>query len=609
MREWLLKRSVGVVLGMLVLVPHAEGAGEETYLADEIVVTSTRTERSSEESAGSVIVVSRKEIEAAATPDLKAILRQVPGLLVNDSGVPAGVATASIRGSRSTQVLILLDGVRLSNAQTSLSNLNDLPVPLELVERMEIIPLPASSLYGADALGGVINIITRPAEKKTMVSLSQGVGSFSDLRTAAAVQAGAGPLALRAAAQLRSSDGYRDNSDYDLENVSVDIGTKISALQLDFGADFIKREGGSPGIVEFPTPEARQEDEKSYFNLSGSYRPGGRWVLGGTLFFDSQLRDYLDPAFGEDSRHKNRKGGIDLQGNLEGGAWGLWTVGGEWIRDDVDSTNAGEHDSTRWAAYLQDEWDRGPWTVVGTVRIDDHSVYGSEVNPRLLIMRKLVRQWRLWASGSRGYRAPNFDDLFWTGVFGQGNPDLEPETSWDFEFGGEKRWGGKGRLRLVAFHRDVDNLIQWTDPDGDFVYSPENVASARIRGVEADVEYAPLPWLIIPLGYQYLDPEDRDTGEKLEGQVRHLLQAAVRLQGRGFLGGLEGYYADRYDTSRSEDWSYTVVAATLGWQGKVARLPLKASLRLDNIFDEDYETVEGFPMPGRHLYGEVGLTF
>ena len=215
-------------------------------------------------------------------------------------------------------------------------------------------------------------------------------------------------------------------------------------------------------------------------------------------------------------------------------------------------------------------------------------------------------------SGLRGrsaYRAPNFDDLYWTSGFGVGNPELKPETSREFEAGAEKRWGSSGRIRLAVFQRDVDDLIQWRDPDGDFIYSPENIASARIRGLEADAEYAPLPWLVIPLGYQYLDPEDKDTGDKLDGQIKNLFQAAVRARSGGFHGGIEGYYADRYGTAAKKDWNYTVVAVTAGWNGAIGHFPFRASVRVNNLLDEDYETVEGFPMAGRNVYAEAGLSF
>ncbi len=598
-----------VPLLALGLVPPPAGAADgQVYRTEEIVVTATRTPRTEGEVGGSIAVLDRDDLAGAASPDISTVLDLAPSVFVNSTGVPMGVATASIRGSLSTQVLVLLDGVRLADGQSSFFNLNDLPVPLERVERVEIVPVPASALYGADAMGGVVNIITRPPVEEGRFSFTQGAGSFQELRSAAGAQWGKGGFALRADGIIRSGDGHRENADYDAENFSTALRYAGGPLTLDIAADYLAREGGTPGHVEFPTPEARQEDEKSFFRAAASWQPGGALDLRAAVFYDSQKRDYEDPTFGEDSRHDNRKGGIDLQGNLDAGRWGLWSLGGEWTGDDIESTDSGDHDTGRWAIFLQDEAGWGPWTLIGTARYDEHSVYGSEFNPRVALQRTFTRGWRLWASASRGYRAPNFDDLYWSGGFGEGNPGLQPETSWNYELGTGRRGDGV-RFSLAAFWRDVEDLIQWTDRDGDYTYSPENVASARIRGVEAEAELRLLEWLTAPLSYQYVDGEDSDSGEELAGQVRHLARASLRARFGRWTAALEGSYTDRNPTAQGRDLSFGVAAATVVWNGSLGAFPLKASARVDNLLDEDYEKVDGFPMPGRNVYAELGLSF
>lgn len=600
-----------VLTAALALAGIAPAAAQDDIRStEEIVITATRTPHGLEEIPGAVTVIDSEEIRRSGSPDIKSVLEQVPSLFINDTGLSGGgVASILLRGSRSTQVLVLLDGLRLANAQSSFFNLNDLPVPRERIERIEILPVPASALYGADALGGVINIITRRPEKSTSLSLSQGGGSYGGRRSAASANWGKEGFGVSVDGLMRSGDGHRDNGDFDLEKVAVGTRYYGSVAELDLGWDYLRRDTGSPGSVAFPSLLARQEDEAHYFRLGASVWPGDAWEFKGALFHDRQRRDFTNPEFGIDSTHKNKKGGVDGQGTFDGGRWGLLTAGGEWIADDIDSTDAGRHDTSRWAIFLQEELPLGPLAITLTGRVDDHSVYGTEFNPRIAVLAALPSAGRVWVNASRGFRAPNFDDLFWTGSFGAGNPDLKPETSWNYEAGMAKEWRNGSRARLSVFQRDVEDLIEWGDPDGDFVFSPDNISSARFRGVEFDGALRLFPWLEVPVGYQYLDAEDRDSGDDIAGRVRHQFRGALRATGGPVSASLEGAWTEHVDTPAKTDWDYAVFSGACRWSGTAGPYPLALSVRVENLFDEEFEKIEGFPMPGRNVYAEASVTF
>ena len=157
---------------------------------------------------GSLDVVTAAQIAATAAIDIRAALALVPTLVINDTGGPAGLVTLSLRGSTSGQVLVLVDGQRVSRQPSAAFNLNDLAVPVERIERIEVTPAPASLVYGLDAVGGVVNIVTRPAGATPAIGVSYGRGAEAEQRIAGGVQYGFKKLGLRFDGQLLTGDGY-----------------------------------------------------------------------------------------------------------------------------------------------------------------------------------------------------------------------------------------------------------------------------------------------------------------------------------------------------------------------------------------------------------------
>ena len=590
---------------------------QQPVRTEPVVVTATRTPVPAGGSIGSLGLVTREQIEATAATDIKASLELVPSLILNDAGGPGGVATISLRGSTSQQVLVLMDGKRLANAQSSFFNINDLPVPIERVERIEVLPTPASALYGADALGGVVNIITRPAGTVPALRVGYGRGADEEQRISGGIQYGFGKLGLSLDGQLHSGDGYRDNGDFEQTNFAAAATLLPAPWGLDLRWSHLEREAGVPGPEAFPSPNARQDDDRDSLRADFTYRPGGGWDIAAGVYTQSQTLEFkdpdppdFDPAFPAapiESRHENRSQGADFQWNFGTARGELYTIGGEWVADEIESTNDGDHDTDRWAVFAQDQWRAGAWSAVGAIRYDDHSVYGDQTSPSLSVAWE-NRGWKLWGAWAEGYRAPNFDDLYWNEQFLQGNPDLESETASNWE-GGVQFGGAAGRARLSVFRRDVDNLIRWVDTDGDFVYRPENVAEARFTGWEAEVVYRPSATIAVPLGYQMLTAEDEATGERLSGSVHSLWRAAVQGGGKSLSWSLEYSRTDRGQYRyRDEDWNYGVFNAALSWKGNVGKQPVKVSLRGENLLDEEYQTVEGYPMPGSTWFAEVQIS-
>lgn len=566
--------------------------------------------------AGSLDLVLAEQIAATAASDLKAALALVPGIVIDDSGGPGGSATLSLRGATAQQVLVLLDGRRLANAQTAVFNVNDLPVPIESIERIEVVPAPVSVLYGADAIGGVVNIVTRRPGLKPGFTLSYGRGEDADQRIAGGLQYGVGKVGLRLDGLKFTGDGFRDNGDFDLKNVAAGLTIAPAPWGLDVRWTTLNREGGVPGPATLPSPQARQKESNEGMRADFTYLAGGGWEVRTGVFSQRQISRFRDPDPPDadpgsptgaiDNRFENSSHGFDARWNLATGRGELYTFGGEWVTDRIESESAGDHDTDRWGVFAQDQWRAGNWWSVAAIRRDKHSVYGGRTTPSLSIGWG-DGGWKLWGAWAQGYRAPTFDDRYRNEQFLQGNPNLKAETSEGYE-GGIELEGAGGRLRWSSFRRRVGSLIRWADVDGDLVRRPENVAQARVSGWESEILYRPSPTISIPLGYQRLAVENEETGERLPGSVHSLRRAAIQATRGAFTWSLEYAQTDRGGFEfRTGHWRNELINAALTWKETVGSVPVQVSVRGENLQDRSYETIEGYPQRGSSWFAEVTI--
>ena len=563
---------------------------------------------------GSLEIVTAAQIAATAAHDIKAALALVPTLVIDDTGGPAGLTTLSLRGSDARQVLVLVDGHRVARASSSAFNLNDLTVPVERIARIEVMPAPASLIYGPDAIGGVVNIVTLPAGVTPGIAVSYGRGAEAEQRIAGGVQYGFKQLGLRLDGELLSGDGYRDNGDSDQKSFSVGMAVAPAPWGLDARWSSLHREAGVAGPAANPTPGARQKDALDGLRADILYQDGTSLDARIGAFSNSQSLQVTDPAppvvdpavttSPVASSQDNSSSGVEARLDFDTNNGERYSVGGEWVNDRVTGLGDGEHVAEHWSLYLQDQWRSGGWSAVGALRRDEYATYGGRIDPSLSVGWG-GGGWKLWAAWAKNFRTPNFEERFLDGQFVKGNPDLEPESANNYD-GGIELAGESGRVRLSTFWRSVDNLISWSDADGDFVTRPVNVSRATISGWEAQVLYRPSASIAIPIGYQRLSTRDDETQQSLPGAVRSLLRAVIQGSGTSLTWSLEYAITDRGEYQRRDGaWHYNVLNAALAWRDKLGSVPVQLSLRVENLQDQAYETVEGYPMRGRSWFAEV----
>lgn len=433
--------------------------------------------------ARSVEVLDRAALERLPARTLGEALARTVGVDVPTRS--AASADLSIRGSSFEQVLVLVDGIRVSDDQTGHFDL-DLAVPLETVERVEVLRGPASSLYGADAIGGVINVVTRAAATRTS-SLTVEGGSFG---SAAMAIAGTlpGRVALRGGADLQRADGHRPGTDYDVAQVRVGAAgrTAVGRLDADIGAA-IRDFGAADFYGAYPSHERtgagsaslRLESDPSE-RVTTTVRVGAR-----------QHTDRFTLWRDEPARYQNRHETWQLSSegvarvSLERVAFAAGLSG---ERSQLRSARLGNHLEHRVGVF-------GEASVGGVsarrleagLRTDWSSINGSYLSPSLAGSLPINGQIRLRANVARGFRAPTWTERYYRDPANQGDPSLLPETFWLGE-AGVVTTHAHARGEITGFMRRASGLIDWARPRGSAATTPwrtMNVESATFRGIEA----------------------------------------------------------------------------------------------------------------------------
>jgi len=585
----------------------AAEADLSTAVMDEVVVTATRMAEPLSKASASVAVVTAEDIAARGATRLDEVLQDVVGLHVVSSGPAGSLSSASIRGSEASQVLVLIDGVRLNSPQYGQFDLNQLPVALNEVDRIEVLRGAASALYGSNALGGVINIITRSPEKSPSTQVAWTEGERNTRIVNGSTSRQVGDFHYRLGAGSQESDGYRKNSNYDQYTVNglfgyspaEDVDVELSAYHLDYDSSI-------PGSELYPSPNAEQEDKRTVASVKLE-APVGPVKIMARGIYEHHRNDYENPDFFVDETHKIDTYGVELHIEKTGDNHTV-LMGADYYNDELDSTNIGDEDQEHGAFFGQLQTDLpANMTLLLGLRYDIHSDFDNELSPRAALHAALTDSTRVRLSASKAFRAPTLNDLYWpTDFFSKGNPDLDPETAWEYELALDQTLNERGRVSLAGFLRDAKDLISW-QPDEFFVYSPVNVNDARIWGVEIDGQFALCRFATIGGNYTYLHPKDRDTDEYLLGKPRHETHGFIALKPfEETTLRFDGRYLRYYPEATRQDKDYFVADLALTHAIMLGEVAIDATVSVKNLFDKDYEANPGYPMPPRELF--AGLT-
>ena len=605
----------------LALVSHfampvsAQGAMSQAQDLDQLVVTATRTARTQDDTLAAVTVIDRARIERLQPASLVTLLRGEAGVSIGNNGGPGKLSSVFLRGTEADHVLVLVDGVRMGSVSAGLTAFQDIPV--EQIERIEIVRGPFSSLYGSEAIGGVVQIFTRRPQGAFAPHASLAAGSFGTLRASAGVgvggTAGDGWYSFNAAHEHTDGiDALRDNPANPFDDFALDPdrdGYRNDSITAQAGYRFSQAWDADAKLFR---GEGRNEYDGSFANVSKTQQQAASARVGfkpsdalGFTLRAGQSRDLADDYNGDvrASRFQTRRSQGSLQSDVGlGERGGLLTLGFDWLRDTVDSSTAFIVDQ-RISRGVFGQWqgDFGAHALQLAARHDEDDQFGGKTTGSALWGWDLTDALRITASYGTAYKAPSFNDLYFPGY---GNPNLTPETSRSLELGlrgthGTARWG------VQAFETRIDDLIAYdaTLVDAGHPFGqPNNIDQARIRGVELTGGADFAGW-DVQAALTWLDPRNRspgfNEGNLLPRRARQTARIDVdRAFGAFTVGGSVFASGERYDnpgnTTRMS--GYALVDLRAGW---TFHRDWSLQAGVANAGDRDYETAAFYRQPGR----------
>jgi outer membrane cobalamin receptor len=586
------------------LAVSAQDPPPEFELPD--VVSPGRRRQAATTSPATVTVLTAAELRRLGVRTVGEALAYVPETLARAYGGPGSLITPSIRGSTAEQVLVLLDGVPINGVYSG--NVDLSTIPIDNIERIEVLRGPFSAIYGSGALGGVISIVTsRRARPRVAVSVGSfgaiGVGVSGGGSVAASNLMPSTALSVRA----DRADGARPNSDFRAATVSLRMGETLGERSWDFTLFGSVGERGTPGTTLFPSTAARQGDTRVAAALTWQ-RERGRGSDRFRLSLHRDTFEFRDPAFAINDQHVGAIWSAEWQRVMRPSEGHVITLGADAQIQGAAALSLGARSSFVGALYLQDDRALTPSLLLSSgLRLDWNSQYTAQVNPRVGIVYFASPDVRFRLAIGRTFRGPTFADLYYPfDGFVMGNPLLRPEEAWSADAGVEVRTRSGLTWRATAFLSDVRDLIIYV-PDAFFVFSPQNVGRASIHGASVELEGALGASARLRASATWLHAKDVATGLDLPNRPRYSGSVAVSTAaGPATLTAAAVFVSARYADSAN-----TVTLPGYATLSLSADVPLGEAMSLrgtvSNVFDARFEPIQGFPAPGRAVWLELTI--
>ncbi len=625
---------------------------EDKLSFSDVVVTATRNQELITSIPVATDVLNLKEIEESNAKDVGEALKSVGASLIKNYGALGSLETISLRGSTDAQVLILVDGQRLNNAQRGSVDLSS--IPLDAIEKIEVVKGGNSAMYGSDAVGGVINIITKSMARKAKLdfSLNGTYGTYNTQTYDVSVGQGIKNFDYFVSYNRTQTDGnfeYTDNSGAKTELKNGD--TKADNFFLKGGYLFENQShlsafyqyrnsnNGSPGSIDYPNFSARNKVDKNHASVSYEGLSYGPFAFSFNTYILKRNHNYINPgsyAGAEESIYNSRALGALVQVFTDLNEFGLLSYGYEFRQDKLESDNLvdglsrpfiGDHQRNVNSFYFQNDWKYNfdhSWklTVVPAIRLDDYpeAGIGSQFSPKVGFSISHDEKWRGSLRGNVGrvYRAPTYNDLYWPeDTWTKGNPDLKPEKGITYDFGFIVQFAGLGSWSIEStyFGSKLDNLILWAS-GASGKWTPTNVAKANISGIESKVAWKGFNGFV-EIQASYTNMSAKDDSDNSTVSDKYLIYRPKNKfdlilnfnYGIASLNFYYNYVGKRFHDSENtiEMDSYNLVNANIGVSPKLFGVDCNMKLEINNLEDEEIQASKGSPLPGREIRFSLGV--
>jgi vitamin B12 transporter len=616
-------------------------------LQHEVIVTATRIETPIKEIASSVTVITKQELEQSKKTTVIEALQEVLGLFVIQSGSVGGSASVMLRGANSEHTLVMIDGVELNDPITPSRTCDLSHLTVEFIERIEILRGPQSTLYGSDAIAGVINIITKKGQGKPRFHLSSVGGSYKTLQGTVGITGSVETIhyslwatsfetqGISAANALlegnEETDGYKNLS------LSARVGYQISDnIDFDFTLRSIRTKTDIDNFGGAFGDDANNIQEYDSLFFAGQIRGlflHNRWeqkLSLSSINYNRENENPIDerhPFDSDQSKFKSRLRKWDWQHNLFLHKTNTLTFGVEHQAEQGESEFHSESTygpstnifplkkATNTGIYVQDQLRlAGRLFLTGGLRFDSHSQVGHFLTYRIApayFFQQTGTKFK--ATYGTGFKSPSLYQLYAPGtIWGPiGNGNLEPEETASWDVGIEQTlWGGNVLVGATYFSSRFENLIEFDSTEG-FI----NIARASSAGAEILIQASPSDNLLLSASYTRTEAKDEDTNENLLRRPRDKFTARLNLRffekGQIVLSLI--HTGEREDTewiewipTRVKMSSFTLLNGAFSYD---IFQDVQVFIRLDNILDEEYEIIRGYGTPCFSAFGGFEIQF
>ncbi|AUC85908.1 TonB-dependent receptor [Polaribacter sp. ALD11] len=572
---------------------------KEVQKLDSIIIKSTRIDLPFKENSRTLEVITAKAIKNSAATNVADLLQQVAGVDIRRRGTAGSQADLYIRGGGFDQTLLLIDGIKMDDAQTGHHTMNA-ALPIEVIERIEIIKGPAARVFGQNAFTGAINIVTKKKLENT-VSANIETGSFGQLNGSVTVGKEFENASILAHVGALTSDGYRNNSDYNNYNYFLKGVFNKKKQAIEVLATFFDKKFGAQN---FYTPDAfgfseYEETQNSLLGVSTTFRtekfkitPKVYWKRGQDIFL--LKRD--DPSFSR-NLHITNKVGVETNASYTSNL-GITGFGIDVSRVSISSNNLGKRDRTMANLFLEHRFKLadGKIDLTPGVAVTYFSDFKFHAFPGLDIGFKLSDNLKAYGNLGITYRIPTYTDLYYNDRSTIGNANLKPEEAFAQEIG-LKYNSGRFTSSIAVFNRDARNLIDFIRQNTtDSKFTATNISKVNTQGFEVNTDYR---FKIkefnqtVSFGYNFLNDDILEQNKDLSRYSLNTLkhQFITRFSSKLFKNVRQNIIYKHAE--RTVGTSYNV------WDASIIVDVNKFSFTVtaNNIFDADYIESGFVPMP------------
>ncbi len=578
-----------------------------TQKLQEVIISSNRLEIPLRQNSKTVQILTADQIRQSGVTHVVDLLQQIAGVDIKRRGAGSTQADLNIRGGTFDQTLLLIDGIKLDDAQTGHHTLNFLPPP-QMIERIEIIKGPASRAYGQNAFTGAINIVTKKETPKTL-TLDLQKGNYDQTNGSIFLGNTTEKTSVLGFVSRNTSDGYRYNTDYDHNQLFIKSTFNRHKTPLDLIATYSGRKFGANGF--YATPSAKdqyEETQASLISLSQRHKKGA-WIFKPKVYWrrGQDMYEYIrnKPEIYR-NLHLTNKLGAAFDTSLASD-WGLTGMGVDISRVSIRSNNLGDRSRTMMNFFLEHRFYlfNNRVDITPGIAANYFSDFGSHSFPGIDMGWQISPKFRLYANTGATFRIPTFTDLYYSDRTTLGNADLKPEEAISNEVG-IRLISPKVTASLAFFSRKAKNLIDYVknSQDDSIPFKAENIQQVNTSGIDFELTHSIQVNTLtheFKISYSYLENNLRNSGfnfsrYSINNDLKHHFVSNYQIP---IHKNLNTYLVYKYVERTSGD-AYSVVDVSAQW--RISRW--QVSVYFNNIFNTEYWESNLVPMPkGNGLLG------